>query len=172
MRIVSGFLRAVRAVACTTLLISSCTDRDERLSPGASGRVVDIIDGDTLDVRIDGRVERVRLIGIDTPETKKPGSPVECFGPEATAQLLHLIPPGTEVVVERDIEARDDYGRLLLYVFRFEDSLFVNADLLRRGFARPLDIAPNTTHARDFRRLAGSAESEKIGLWKACSVIP
>jgi len=172
MLIGSTTFRAISFVACTMLLLGSCTDGGEPLSPGASGRVVDIVDGDTLDVRIDGRIERVRLIGIDTPETKKPGSPIECFGPEATARLSQLLPPGTEVVVERDIEPRDDYGRLLLYVFRFEDSIFVNADLLRQGFARPLDIAPNSTHAREFRRLAGLAESEKIGLWKACSVIP
>ncbi|MFM8856288.1 MAG: thermonuclease family protein [Actinomycetota bacterium] len=172
MPIVSKFFRATFTVACTMLVLSSCAGSDEPLSPGASGRVVDIVDGDTLDVRIDGRVERVRLIGIDTPETKKPGSPVECFGPEATARLAQLLPPGTEIVVERDIEPRDDYGRLLLYVFRFDDTLFVNSDLIRQGFARPLEIAPNTTYAREFRRLAGLAESEKIGLWKACSVIP
>lgn len=168
----STFLRAVPALACTLLVLGSCTDLGPPLSPGASGRVVDIVDGDTLDIGIDGRVERVRLIGIDTPETKKPGSPVECFGPEATARLAQILPPGTEIVAERDIEPRDDYGRLLLYVFRFEDGLFVNRDLVRRGFARPLDIAPNTTYAREFRRLASLAESEKIGLWKACSVIP
>ncbi|MEN9802895.1 MAG: hypothetical protein RLZ37_2020 [Actinomycetota bacterium] len=171
MPIVSTLLRALPAIASTLLVLSSCAHNAEPLSPGASGRVVDVVDGDTLDVRIDGRVERVRLIGIDTPETKKPGSPVECFGPEATSRLSQLLPRGTEILVERDIEPRDDYGRLLLYVFRFDDGLFVNGDLIRQGFARPLDIAPNTTFAREFRRLAGLAESEKIGLWKACSVI-
>lgn len=169
---ISTSLRAMPAIASALLVLSSCARSGEPLSPGASGRVVDIVDGDTLDIRIDGRVERVRLIGIDTPETKKTGSPVECFGPEATGRLSQLLPPGTEITVERDIEPRDDYGRLLLYVFRFDDGLFVNGDLLRQGFARPLDIAPNSTYAREFRRLAGLAESGKIGLWKACSVIP
>lgn len=172
MRLLEANRRAICSVVWAMIVLGSCAVQDEPLSPGASGRVVDIVDGDTLDIRIDGRVERVRLIGIDTPETKKPGTPVECFGPEATARLAALLPPGIEVVVERDIEPRDDFGRLLLYVFRFDDSLFVNADLLRQGFARPLDIAPNTTYADEFRRLSGVAESEKIGLWEACSVIP
>lgn len=159
-------------IATAPILFGACSHDVDELSPGASGRVVEIVDGDTLDIRFGRRVERVRLIGIDTPETKKPGAPVECFGPEATQHLTALAPAGTEVVVQRDIEPRDDYGRLLLYVFRFTDGLFINADLVEQGFARPLDIPPNTTHTREFRRLAGSASSEKIGLWKACSVTP
>ncbi len=72
-----------------------------------------VIDGDTVDVIIDGNEERIRLIGIDTPETKKRDSPIECFGPEATAFTELLLPVGTPVRIERDIVNRDDYGRLL-----------------------------------------------------------
>ena len=163
---------SVALVLVATLTIGACAESGEPLSPGASGRVVQIVDGDTVDIRIGGRVERVRLIGVDTPETKKPGVPIECFGPEATRRLTELLPPGSEVVVERDVEPRDDYGRLLLYVHRFPDGLFVNADLVRRGFARPLSIPPNTTFTREFSEIAHRAETEKIGLWKACSVTP
>lgn len=142
------------------------------MSPGASGRIVRIVDGDTLDIQIRGHVERVRLIGIDTPETKKPGVPVQCFGPEATARLTKLLPPGSEIVVRRDVEPRDDYGRLLLYVYRFDDGMFVNAELVRGGFARLLEIPPNTTFADDFERLVSTARAKTVGLWKACSVAP
>ena len=80
-------------------------------SPDASGRVTAVVtevtDGDTVVLDFDGRRESVRLIGVDTPETKHPKKPVECFGPEASARTLSLLPPGTEVEVERDVEARD-----------------------------------------------------------------
>src|SRR5829696_5408219 len=86
---------------------------------GAAAVVAHLVDGDTLDVRLaGGGEERVRLIGIDTPETKKPGSPIECFGPEASAHLAELVPVGTAVRVLRDVEARDVYGRFLAYLFR------------------------------------------------------
>jgi micrococcal nuclease len=159
-------------VVLVVVALVSCTADVEPLSPGASGRVVAIVDGDTLDIDLGGRVERVRLIGIDTPETKKPGTAIECFGPEATRELTRLLPPGSEVVVRRDVEARDDYGRLLLYVFRFSDEMFVNAELLERGFARTLEIPPNTSFSRALRALSARSESAKIGLWNACNVTP
>lgn len=165
-------LAVTALVTCACGLVAACGVETEPLSPGASGRVVDIVDGDTLDIDLDGQVERVRLIGVDTPETKKPGEPVECFGPEATNHLTTLLPPGTEVVVQRDIEARDDYGRLLLYVFRFDDELFVNADLVSKGFATTLEIPPNTSFSRTLRRLSAEARTAKMGLWNACSVTP
>lgn len=165
-------MRLILVLTVGSIALGACADDTKPLSHGASGRVVAVVDGDTLDIRFSTRVERVRLIGIDTPETKKPGHPIECFGPEATQELTALTPPGTEVVVRRDIEPRDDYGRLLLYVFRFTDGLFVNAELVNEGFARPLDIPPNTTFTREFRRLAASAQAVDAGLWKACSVTP
>jgi micrococcal nuclease len=121
---------------------------------------------------MNGRTERVRLIGIDTPETKKPNTPVECFGPEATEHITELLPEDTPVLVQRDIEARDPYGRLLGYIYRTSDQLFVNQDLIVNGFARPLSIAPNTTFAREFATLAQSARESKIGLWGMCPSEP
>ena len=101
---------------------------------------------------IDGREERIRLIGIDTPETKRPDTDIECFGPEASAFTESLLPVGTPVRIERDTVNRDDYGRLLGYVYRADDGIFVNYELVRQGFAQPLSIEPNTDLPRALRR--------------------
>ena len=111
-----------------------------------------VVDGDTIDVTIDGDTERVRLIGIDTPETKKPDTPVECFGPEATAFTQSLLTPGTPVRLERDVVGRDDYGRLLAYLYRASDSIFVNYEIIRHGYARPLTIRSQRRLRRSVRR--------------------
>jgi micrococcal nuclease len=135
--------------------------------------VTDVIDGDTIDVEIDGRTERIRLIGIDTPETKQPDSPIECYGPEASAFTASLLPGGTEVLVERDIVGRDDYGRLLGYVHLVDadgtPTTFVNLEIVEQGFATPLTIEPNSTFSRDFAAAARRAERSDLGLWAACS---
>ena len=128
-----------------------------------------VVDGDTVDIIIDGKTERVRLIGIDTPETKKPNSPIECFGPEASAYTESILPVGTKVRLERDVVGRDDYGRLLGYVYRVEDETFVNYEIIRQGYAQPLSIEPNSTFAADFADAARSAESDGLGIWSACT---
>jgi micrococcal nuclease len=140
---------------------------DTAVEPNAD--VERIVDGDTLDVDVDGRLERVRLIGIDTPETKRPETPVECFGPEATEFTASLLPPGTSVRLERDVVGRDDYGRLLAYVYRSDDGLFVNREIVRRGFARPLTYPPNVAHAELFVDAARAAERGDEGLWLGCT---
>lgn len=129
--------------------------------------VVEVVDGDTVDVRIGGRTERVRLIGIDTPETQHPDAPVECFGPEASAFTRSLLAEGTEVRIERDVVGRDHFGRLLGYVHR-ADGIFVNHEIIRRGYATPLSFEPNTAFARAFADAARAAEAEDLGLWAAC----
>jgi micrococcal nuclease len=136
---------------------------------GGAAVVVEVIDGDTVVLDVDGREESVRLIGVDTPETRHPERPVECFGPEATEFTEHLLPPGTAVRLERDIENRDDYGRLLGYVFRASDDVFVNYELVRNGYAVPLSIEPNVTHASLFVEAARSAEADDTGLWATCA---
>jgi micrococcal nuclease len=144
-------------------------------APAADGRatVTGVVDGDTIDVEIGGRAERVRLIGIDTPETKKPDSPVECYGPEASAFTASLLPTGTEVLIERDIVGRDDYGRLLGYVHLVgpdgRTTTFVNSEIVEQGYATPLTIEPNSTFAQDFAAAARRAERADLGMWAACS---
>lgn len=134
----------------------------------ANATVAYVVDGDTIDALIDGREERVRLIGIDTPETKRPDTPIECFGPEATAFTESLLPVGTPIRIERDTVNRDDFGRLLGYVYRAEDGIFVNYESVRQGYATPLTIEPNDTHAALFVDAARAAEADDVGLWSTC----
>lgn len=133
--------------------------------------VLETIDGDTLEVNIDGRRERVRLLGIDTPETKHPTKPIECFGPEAAAFLASLLPPGTPVRAMRDIEARDRFGRLLLHLFVDVQgaAVHVNAQVVRGGFARLLAIPPNAAFTEELARAAAEARRNRRGLWGACA---
>ena len=133
-----------------------------------NAEVVHVVDGDTVDLRIGTRRVRVRLIGVNTPETVDPRRSVECFGPNAKARTEALLPPGTQVRVERDVEPRDDYGRLLGYVYRSDDGTFVNLALVIDGYAVPLRIEPNTAHADEFGTAARAAESAGRGLWSAC----
>jgi micrococcal nuclease len=134
---------------------------------GSVGRVQRVVDGDTIHVRVDGRRETVRYIGVDTPESVKPGAPVECFAKRAGAFNERLV-EGERVRLVLDAEHRDRYGRLLAYVYRVRDGVFVNAALVRRGYAQPLSIPPNVAHAREFRRLASRARRDGRGLWSAC----
>jgi len=137
---------------------------------GGEARVVRIIDGDTLVVRIGRATERVRLIGVDAPEVAKHGEPGECFGDDATLVLTGLTPPGSIVRIERDVEARDVYDRLLAYVTVESDSarVMVNRALLEVGAARTLRIEPNTARASEFESVAATARSLGVGLWGAC----
>ena len=93
-----------------------------------SARVVRVVDGDTIEVSIDGAIDDVRYIGVDTPETVKPGEPVQCYGPQAS-DFNHELVDGRTVRLEFDAELRDVYGRLLAYVYA--GHRFVNAELLR-----------------------------------------
>jgi micrococcal nuclease len=127
--------------------------------------VTRVVDGDTIEVRIAGDSEDIRYIGIDTPETVKPGTPVQCFGPQASA-LNHRLVDGRTVGLVFDRERRDVYGRLLAYVFVGRE--FVNARLVQLGYARTLTIPPNVAHSGLFHRLARSAGREGLGLWGAC----
>lgn len=147
---------------------SSAKGKGDKVAGNGEGEVVKHTDGDTLTIRLGDTDEKVRLIGIDTPETKKPGTPVECFGKEASAHIQELLPLGTAVRVERDAEARDRYGRLLAYVYRQSDGLFVNLAMVRDGYAGQLTIPPNVAHADEFTSAAREAREANRGLWSAC----
>jgi micrococcal nuclease len=123
------------------------------------------IDGDTIEAQIGGREEDVRYIGVDTPETVKPDTPVQCFGPRASA-FNHRLVEGRRVRLVFGVERRDVYGRLLAYVYLGER--FVNASLVRRGLARSLTIPPNDRFAPLFRGLELGAARAGRGLWGAC----
>jgi micrococcal nuclease len=133
------------------------------------GQVVRVVDGDTIRVRLGDRTERVRYIGVDTPESVKPGTPVQCYAKRAAAANASLV-AGRRVRLVGDVEHRDRYGRLLAYVYREGDGAFVNALLVRDGYARTLTIAPNVAHAAEFARLARAARVAGRGLWSACAM--
>lgn len=148
--------------------IGACSGPPSPSGQGNIVKIVKVIDGDTVDINLNGHTERVRLIGVNTPETKHPTKPIECYGPEASAFMMTLLPKGTRVRIERDVEARDRYGRMLLYLYLDSDNLFINLDLVVRGYAKPMSIEPNTSHRNDFVRAASQAEVANVGLWKAC----
>lgn len=132
-----------------------------------AGRVVKVVDGDTIHVQVAATREKVRYIGVDTPETKHPSKGVQCFGEEAARFNARLV-DGELVRLVRDVEERDRYGRLLAYVYRVRDGLFVNAELARLGYAQPLAIAPDVRFADHLESLARQARERGRGLWAAC----
>jgi micrococcal nuclease len=137
--------------------------------------VTRVVDGDTFEARIDGEEQDVRLIGVDTPETVKPGAPVECFGPRASAFAQRLL-EGRRLRLVFGEERRDPYDRLLAYAYLDpaleahapDRARFVNATLIRRGMARTLTIPPNDRFAPRLRRLELHAARAGRGLWGAC----
>lgn len=156
-----------RLVVLALLVLVGCTTTDHPPPAPGAATVVRVIDGDTVDAEIDGRVETVRLLGIDTPETKRPGTPVECFGPEASSRLGELLPAGTPILLTRDVEARDHYGRLLAYI-QLSDGRSVNQLLVADGYADTLAIEPNHALADDLAAAAAEARRAGLGLWGAC----
>lgn len=131
---------------------------------GVDGAVTRHTDGDT--VRVDG--VKVRLIGIDTPEVKTGPA---CYGRAAAARTATLLPLGTKVRLVYDVERQDRYGRTLAYLYRQSDGLFVNAELLRGGFASVLTVPPNVAHASSFLTLQRQARADSRGLWSACAAV-
>jgi micrococcal nuclease len=139
-------------------------------APPSLATVTRVVDGDTVYVRAGSRSFDVRLLGIDTPETVDPHRPVGCFGPEASAYTKHLL-TGGRVRLVYDRQRRDRYGRWLAYVYLLRDGrppLFVNARLVRAGYARTLSIPPNTAHASELAELEREAALAGLGLWSAC----
>jgi micrococcal nuclease len=132
-----------------------------------SARVVRAVDGDTLLVRLaSGASERVRVIGVDTPEDVAPGRPVQCWSRRAAAFTQRML-GGREVRLVPGRELHDRYGRLLAYVRR-SDGLDLEVELLRRGMARTLAIAPNVDRAARYATLEIAARRAGRGLWGAC----
>ena len=142
------------------------TTAGERRGGGpVTAQVVRVVDGDTIEVALDGGTDDVRYIGVDTPETVKPGEPVQCYGPEAS-EFNHELVDGETVRLVFDRELRDVYDRLLAYVY--VGNRFVNAALVRGGYARTLEIPPNTSRAGRLATLEQRAGERGLGLWAAC----
>lgn len=172
----SGFVAMGRSslmVITVTMSAIGCTSASSdpsvtSSSSAATATVEEVIDGDTIVVESRGDRERVRLIGVDTPETVHPTKPVGCYGPEASAHTKGLLPRGTPVLLLRDVEARDRYERVLAYVYRSSDGLFVNLDLVLGGYATAYPFPPNDTLAARFSRAEQLARSTGSGMWSRC----
>lgn len=147
-------------------VLAACVGEEPPPPPGEGEQVVTrVVDGDTIEV---SGGQSVRLIGIDTPETRHPQRGVECFGREASRYTASLLPEGTRVRLVMDVEKYDRYDRILAYVYRVEDGLFVNAKLVEEGYAQPYTVPPNVAHAGMFARLAREAREQERGLWRRC----
>jgi micrococcal nuclease len=127
-------------------------------------QVVRVVDGDTIEVSIEGQTFTVRYIGIDTPETKHPDKPVEPFGPEAAAKNEELV-GGKVVELEKDVSETDRYGRLLRYVY--VGDLMVNAELVRLGYAQASTYPPDVKYQDLFLQLQQEAREANRGFWGA-----
>ncbi len=142
------------------------------IGPGARlpGFVERVVDGDTVVANVDGVRMRVRLLGIDTPESVAPGEPAECFGPEATRRARQLLPKGAavQIVLDPRGEVRDRFGRLLAYVER--RGRMVNEQLVRSGHAEVFAYR-NRQFARRSRLEATERRARRArrGLWGACA---
>jgi len=126
--------------------------------------VTRVIDGDTIEVEIDGEKKRVRYLGVDTPETAHSSKPVQCFGREASEYNKKLV-EGKWVRLEKDISETDKYGRLLRYVY--VGDRFVNFELISRGYANVVTYPPDVKHIEKFLIAERIALAEKRGLWGA-----
>ncbi len=135
--------------------------------PGTAGVVVDVVDGDTVKVRVGGIVESVRVIGLDTPESRRPGTPVECFAREATTAAESLLAEGTTVGLEPDPtqDTRDRYGRLLAHVWLADGRLFAEA-MIRDGVGiHYVYQGVPSIHAARLATAQAAAERAEAGLW-------
>lgn len=136
--------------------------------PDGEAEVVDVIDGDTIDVQLaDGSIHRVRYIGIDAPETDHPTRGVDCFGPEASARNRELA-LGATVYLEREVSDVDRFGRLLRHVWVGDE--VVSEILLAEGSVRAYPIEPDLSRAPDFAALEEAAWEANLGLWGACNL--
>lgn len=124
---------------------------------------VRVVDGDTIVVKINNRNEKVRLIGVDTPETVHPSKPVQYFGKEASEFTRRMV-AGKKVRLEYDWQKRDKYGRLLAYVF-LQDGTFLNAEIIKQGYGFAYVRYP-FRHMEEFKGYESEARTNRLGLWK------
>jgi micrococcal nuclease len=178
-RTVLAMSLALAATGCGTSSESVTPSEPATVGPTPSprgevlrGRVVYVSDGDTIGVRVGGVVQRIRLLGIDAPETKDPRKPVQCYGPQSSARAHVLMPRDTVMTIVTDPtqDRIDKYGRLLAYVFRTGESTPTNEQLVADGAARVYVYRRDRPPLRtaDFRRAEATARAAKRGLWGAC----
>lgn len=149
-------------------LLGACSTTGQPQSNGEMEATVQrVVDGDTVELSTG---EKVRLIGVDTPETVKPNHPVEPYGKEASDFSKQLL-TGQKVTLKFDVEPYDKYKRLLAYMY-LQDGTFVNEKLVRDGYARIMTIPPNVAHADLFLEAEREARENNRGLWGKPSLAP
>lgn len=137
---------------------------------GRDATVRRVVDGDTLVARVGGADERVRMLGVDAPESVTPGRPVECFGPQAAARLRALLPRGSRITLVPDPTqgARDRFGRLLAEVRRPGGARSVNVELVAGGYAEVFRGDGRGALQPALRAAEREARAARRGLWGAC----
>lgn len=159
----AGFLFIAAVTSAFFLALTGC-GTSAASTPGRDAvKVERVVDGDTLDVTLHGKKEKVRLIGIDTPETKKPNTPVMFYGKEASEYTKKML-EGKTVELEWDVDRKDRYDRLLAYVW--VDGRMFNRTLVQEGYARMATFPPNVKYVDLFKQDQEEARSQSKGLWK------
>ncbi len=140
-------------------------------SDATPATVLRVVDGDTIEAEVGGVVERVRLILVDTPETKDPNNPVECYGAEATSFTTWLLGLGAPLYLETDVSDRDRYDRLLRYAwldFGNGSVVQVNEAIVRSGYGVLATFPPDVEYVEEMRDAQAFARRHQLGLWPAC----
>lgn len=152
-------------IVLLSLSIISCNSRRDRDKLAGYLSVTKVVDGDTFWVN-DGSEKglKVRLIGVNTPETVHPRKPVEFYGKEASTYAKSIL-TGNKVKLQFDVARLDRYGRTLAYVY-LKDGTFLNADLIRKGYGQVMTVPPNVKYSDYFLDLEKKAREQKVGLWK------
>lgn len=139
-----------------------------KIDPDIYYPVTSVVDGDTFKASVRGKEITVRVLGINTPETVDPRKPVECYGPEASAEAKRsLTDRKVELKQNPDREARDRYGRYLAYVYR-DDGLFYNEYMIENGYAREYTYGTAYSLQSEFKGIEKKAQKEGKGLWGKC----
>ena len=158
----SQMMERICLLLCLTALAGACTTYPTPRPGHVTATVVDIVDGDTIKVEIDGQPHTVRYIGINAPEISSPGSGSEAFGPEASAKNKELV-GGRVVELEKDVSETDKYGRLLRYVWMGD--VMVNSEMVRLGYAQVSTHPPDVKYQERLLRLQHEARADCRGLW-------
>lgn len=145
--------------------ITSCNSRQDRDELAGFMSVTKVVDGDTFWID-DGSDKglKIRLIGVNTPETVHPRKPVEYYGREASDYVKSIL-TGSKVKLKFDVNRVDRYGRTLAYVY-LKDGTFLNADLIKKGYGQAMTVPPNVKYSERFVELERKARKEKVGLWE------
>lgn len=160
---VAGSILILLTIALFNFLEKSNLPTNSKNVSSTSYVVTRVVDGDTIEIETG---QKVRYIGVNTPESVDPRKSVECFGKEASEKNKEFV-LNKKVRLEKDVSEADRYGRLLRYVY-LEDGTFVNLELIKQGYASAMTVPPDVARQSEFLNAQQQARESKIGLWSAC----